>query len=85
MCTGLYGVSLEKSRDSALPLEHFNTICALAVADEIGLFSDMQKDVAKRIRLQVIDLVLATDMLNHFDLVFNFGAIVAAKRVEASL
>ena len=49
------------------------------------MFSDMQKDVAKQIRLQVIDLVLATDMSNHFDLVSNFGAIVAAKRVEATL
>jgi len=67
------------------PLEHFSASCALAAADEIGLFSDMRKDVAKQIRLQVIDLVLATDMSNHFSLVSSFGAMVATKRAETTL
>jgi calcium/calmodulin-dependent 3',5'-cyclic nucleotide phosphodiesterase len=67
------------------PLEHFSVSCALAGADEIGLFSDMRKDVAKQIRLHVIDLVLATDMSNLFSLVSSFGAMVAAKRAETTL
>jgi hypothetical protein len=67
------------------PLEHFSVSCALTAADEIGVFSDMPKEIAKQIRLEVIDLVLATDMSNHFDLVSSLGGVVAAKRAEATL
>lgn len=65
------------------PLEHFSASCALAMADEIGLFSSMPKKIAKQTRLEIIDLVLATDMSSHFDLVSSFGAIVAAKHAES--
>ena len=67
------------------PLENFSASCALALADEIGLFSSMPKKVAKKIRMEIIELVLATDMSNHFDLMSSFGNIVAAKSAESKL
>ena len=67
------------------PLENFSASCALALADEIGLFSSMPKKVAKKIRMEIIELVLATDMSNHFDLMSSFGNIVAANSAESKL
>ena len=67
------------------PLENFSASCALALADEIGVFSSMPNKIAKKIRMEIIELVLATDMSNHFDLMSSFGNVVAAKSAESKL
>ena len=67
------------------PLENLSASCALALADEIGVFSGMPSKIAKKIRMEIIELVLATDMSNHFDLVSSFGKVVAAKSAESTL
>ena len=67
------------------PLENFSVSCALGLADEMGLFSDMPRSLAKRTRAEIVDLVLATDMAAHFDIVSSFGNRVAAKGMQSTL
>ena len=67
------------------PLENFSACCVLELADEIGLFSGMSNKISKKIRMEFIELVLATDMSSHFDLMSSFGTLVAAKDAESTL
>ena len=66
-------------------LEHFSASCALGIANEIGLFSGMSRQTAKQTRKDIIEMVLATDMSAHFDIVSSFGNVVAAKGVEGTI
>ena len=62
------------------PLENFSASCALGLADELGLFSSMPRALAKRTRMEIIELVLATDMSAHFGIISKFGGFVASSK-----
>ena len=67
------------------PLENFSVSCALGLADEMGLFSNMPRNLAKRTRGEIIELVLATDMAAHFNIMSSFGSLVAAKGMQSAI
>lgn len=60
-------------------LENHSVSHALALADEMRLFSKVPRNAAKDIKLAIIDLVLATDMAHHFDLVSSFSSLVCTQ------
>ena len=66
-------------------LEHFSASCALGIADDIGLFSGMSRQTAKQTRKQIIEMVLATDMGSHFDIISSFASMMAAKGVKGTI
>ena len=57
-------------------IENFSISSALDIARDMGLFSDMPTISAKQICKDIVDLVMATDMLMHFDILLIFKSKV---------
>jgi hypothetical protein len=50
----------------------------MIVADEIGLSSGMSQSVAQQMHSEIVELVLATDMARHFEIVASFRTAATA-------
>ena len=53
-------------------IENYSASTALSIARSMGLFSSMQREDAQELCADIIDLVLATDMTDHFSIVLSF-------------
>ena len=61
-------------------IENFSISSALDIARSMGLFSDMPRSSAKQICKDIVDIVLASDMVNHFDVLSSFKSTVSSTK-----
>ena len=59
-------------------IENFSLANALALARDLGLFSDMAKDSVHQVCKDIVEIVLASDMSRHFQIVSNFKTTMIA-------